>query len=75
MYKVLLKKECECRGKVKRLYSYHNYVFDIPLDKVFEITSDSNTLDSFKLTFKGVNDLSLNDLKGKIFFFLKLLIV
>jgi hypothetical protein len=50
-------------------------VFEIPIDKVFEVTGDSSSIESFKLTFKGLNEISLNELKGKLFLFLKILIV
>ena len=45
------------------------------MDKIIESTNDTSSLESFKLTFKGNNESNLNDVKGKLFFFLKILIV
>lgn len=79
---------CECQGTSKRLFSYHNYIFDIPLEKIFNLTSNVNLIEmtkSFKIKSLHVknqlgNELNqissvnnLSDLKGKLFLYYKLL--
>jgi hypothetical protein len=73
--------ECDCKASNKRLFSYHNYVFDIPIEKLFELTSNVNLIEmskSFKIKKGGLsqsNELNgLSDLKGKLFLYLKMLI-
>ena len=75
--------ECECKGNSKRFYSNHNYIFDIPLDKLFELSNNMNLIEmskSFKLKsgkFSEINKnevLSISDLKGKLFLYYKLLL-
>ena len=34
--------QCECKGRSKRLYSFHNYVFDVPLDRILDISQNLN---------------------------------
>ena len=57
--------ECECKGTSKRLFSYHNYIFDIPLDKIFNLTNNTNLVEmskSFKLkSFTNKNSNSTNN--------------
>ncbi len=70
--------ECECKKSSKRMFSYHNYVFDIPLDKLFELTN-MNLIEmtkSFKLKGgKMMNEISSAcDLKGKLFLYFKKLL-
>jgi hypothetical protein len=75
--------ECECKGNSKRFYSNHNFIFDLPLDKVFELSSNMNLIEmskSFKLKSGKISEVgssettSLVDLKGKLFLYFKLLV-
>lgn len=71
--------ECECGGIGKRYFSYHNYVFDIPMDKLFLLTNNINLIEmskSIKIrSGKLSNDIgSLNDLRGKLFLYFKTLL-
>lgn len=52
---------CECQGSSKRLFSYHNYIFDIPLEKIFNLTNNVNLIEmskSFKI--KSINTKNNN---------------
>ncbi len=57
--------ECECKGTSKRLFSYHNYIFDIPLDKIFDLTTNTNLIEmskSFKLkSLNNKNSININN--------------
>ena len=33
--------ECKCKGSTKRLYSNHNYITDIPMDKIFNLMNNN----------------------------------
>jgi hypothetical protein len=78
---IMKKEECECKGSTKRLFSNHNYVFDIPILKIFEISEGFNKIEMdkcFKLKpNKFSEDFTRNvyDVKGKLFLYLKALIV
>jgi len=53
---------CECQGSTKRLFSYHNYIFDIPLEKIFNLTNNVNLIEmskSFKI--KSINTKNNNN--------------
>jgi hypothetical protein len=75
--------ECECKATSKRFYSNHNYIFDIPLDKLFELSNNINLIEmskSFKLksgkfSEVGSTEMStISDLKGKLFLYFKMLL-
>jgi hypothetical protein len=75
--------ECECKGSSRRFFSQHNYIFDIPLEKIFELSSNINLIEmskSFKLKtgkFSQVGSTELaniSDLKGKLFLYFKMLL-
>lgn len=71
--------ECECGGIGKRFFSYHNYLFDIPMDKVFSLCNNINLIEMSKSikvkSGKLSNDIgSINDLRGKIFLYFKTLL-
>lgn len=75
--------ECECKANSKRFYSNHNYIFDIPLDKLFELSNNINLVEmskSFKLksgkfSEVGSTEMStISDLKGKLFLYFKMLL-
>jgi len=74
--------DCECKGSSKRFYSHHNYIFDVPLDKIFQLSNNLNLIEmskSFKLKtgkFSQVGSTELaniTDLKGKLFLYFKTL--
>jgi hypothetical protein len=75
--------ECDCKGNSKRFYSNHNFIFDLPLDKVFDLSNNMNLIEmskSFKLKSGKISEVgsneitSLVDLKGKLFLYFKLLL-
>ncbi len=75
--------ECECKGSSKRYYSNHNYIFDIPLQKLFEMSNNMNLVEmskSFKLKTGKFSEVgstemsSISDLKGKLFSHFKMLL-
>jgi hypothetical protein len=73
--------ECsKCKISTKRAFSYHHYIFDIPFDKILEISDSSNLVEfNKKIKIKGKmqnNEANgICDLKGKLFFCLKNLIL
>ncbi len=62
---------CECGLSSKRLFSNHNYIFDINLDKIFEVIK---TLKEKNVNNYSNNNFGLYDLYGKLFYFYKLLL-
>ena len=34
--------ECKCKGMTKRLFSNHNYITDIPMEKIFNLMNQNN---------------------------------
>ncbi len=60
---------CDCGLSSKRLFSNHNYIFDINLDKIFEVMK---TLKERNNNIHN-NNFSLYDYYGKLFYFYKLL--
>ncbi len=78
---LLKKEECECKGTSKRLFSNHNYIFDIPILKIFEISESFNKIEMDKCLKLKTTRLSeeftrnVFDIKGKLFLYLKALIV
>lgn len=47
------KDHCECKGSSKRLYSYHNYILDIPLKRILDLTNNSSYYDDTLFSLKG----------------------
>lgn len=78
---LLLNKECECKGFLKRLYSYHNYIFDIEMKCIIEIAELLGKQQDFNKCVKlNVNKFNydignLNQLKSNLFVILKILVV
>lgn len=78
---LLKKEECECKGVNKRLFSNHNYIFDIPIQKILEISEGFNKIEMdkcFKLKpskFSEEFARNIIEIKGKLFLYLKALIV
>ena len=73
-------KECECKGLVKRLFSYHNYLFDIDLKSILDISHNFGKHDFNKCTKLNINKLNydswnLFELKNNLFLMLKHLLV
>ena len=78
---------CECKGTAKRLYSYHNYLFEIPLRKVLRFTKENPTKILTNSDFidsqgrhgshgvKNNIEVKLSDFKGKLFHYFKSLLV
>jgi hypothetical protein len=68
----IFKKECECGSTNKKLFSYHNYIFDVPFDKIFENAENPQSVEfgkriKLKSGKLGTDNVSLNDFKGKLF--------
>lgn len=60
----------------KRIFSSHNYVFDLPIDSILNLTKTTNVIEmsrSFKLkSGKILNEtISLSDIKEKLFSYYK----
>lgn len=75
--------ECECKGTSRRFFSQHNYILDIPLEKIFELSSNINLIEmskSFKLKTGKLSQVgstemaNVSDLKGKLFLYFKMLL-
>lgn len=65
-----------CGYKSKRLFSYHNYLFDIPIESILSMTNSTNVVDmnkSFKLKSGKVSQdlMTLSDIKEKMFSYYK----
>lgn len=74
--------ECECKGSTKRLFSNHNYVFDIPIDAIFDLVktisispSESNSK-NIKVKERHLSQIqySMNEIQGKLFLYYKYLL-
>lgn len=68
--------ECQCGERGKRIFSSHNYVFDLPIDSILNLTKTTNVIEmsrSFKLkSGKILNEIiSLSDIKEKLFSYYK----
>lgn len=73
------KESCQCGAKSSRLFSSHNYIFDIPIDSILVIAKTTNLIEmskSFKLKSGKISDdlIALSDLKEKLFLYYKQLI-
>jgi hypothetical protein len=71
--------ECDCGEESKRLFSYHNYIIDIPLDKLISLANNVNAIEMGKtVKFKSgrlSNEIgSMLDLKGKLVLYFKMLL-
>ena len=75
--------ECECRGSTKRLFSNFNYVFDVPMEQIFDLMKTTVIIPSDPLT--GGNNIrikerhisqipyAMNEFQGKLFSYYKVL--
>ena len=72
---------CDCGGNNKRLFSNHNYIFDIPIDKIFNlcknyilINNDINNVNEIKVKERNnQSNFCLYDFYGKLFYYYKFL--
>lgn len=48
--------KCECKGASKRLFSYHNYIFDLPIKRILK-----------KIDLSSSNKEEFSQFKGKLF--------
>jgi len=72
---------CDCGGNNKRLFSNHNYIFDIPIDKIFNlcknyilINNDINNVNGIKVKERNSqSNFCLYDFYGKLFYYYKFL--
>lgn len=70
------RENCSCGAKSKRLFSYHNYIVDIPLDSILSMAKSTNIIEmdkSIKLKSGKISKdlIELSDLKEKLFLYFR----
>ena len=66
---------CECGLSNKRLFSNHNYIFDIPIEKIFDLMknyiliNDINNCDVKVIEKNHFQNYNLSEFYGKLFFY------
>lgn len=72
--------ECECKGTTKRLFSNFNYVFDIPMEQIFDLMKTTVIMQSepsnvIKTKERHISQIpyAMNEFQGKLFSYYKVL--